>query len=375
MTNLFLISLIFIVYTYLGYPLLLMVLGLLKKRVSPLAPGGRLPFLSLLVPVYNEGKVIKEKLDNILQLDYPRQCLEVVVVSDGSTDRTAEFVQPYLSQGVIFIDHPEHRGKMAVINRTLPLLHGEIVVFTDASAIFRRDALVYLATAFRDPTVGAASGELVLKEEGNSEARVRVDWYWRLEKFVRKNESAVFSCIAASGAVYALRRELFRPLPEDTVLDDFLIPLEAVRRGYRITFESRARAYEGAFTGLGFEFRRKVRTLAGNFQAFSRASWAFLPWKSKITFSFISHKFFRMLIPFALLLAFISSAAGPLVLKPFLGLQFLFYSFAGVGLISTRRGKKPAKLFSVPLIFCLLNGAAVWAYIIYFFKKRLPAWR
>lgn len=371
MEILFIVSLVFIFYAYLGYPLLLLVLTAGKSPCF--APSGSVrPTVSLLIPVYNEEAVIARKLENTLALDYPEERLEIVVASDGSTDRTAELVRPFLSPRIRLLDYPEHRGKMSVINRAAERLSGEIIVFTDASAFFPPEALILLLAGFADPAAGAVSGALVLREEATDGGELTVDLYWRLEKLIRERESRLYSGVGATGAIYALRRELFSPLPEDTILDDMLLPLEAVRRGRRIRFESRARAYEERYTDIRSEYRRKVRTLAGNYQVFARAPWLF---RSKIAFQLISHKLFRLLVPFALAGLLLSSLLGPPFLRPVFSLQLVFYGLAAAGLLVIRRGRAPGRLLSLPLTFCLLNAAALKAFFVYFFGRRKPAWR
>ncbi len=370
METLFIIAFLFIVYTYVGYPLFLLA-ATAGKISRPVRRDQSLPRVSLLVPVYNEQEVIVGKLTNSLALDYPEEKLEIVIVSDGSTDRTEELVLPFLSPKVRLEACPEHRGKMSAINRAVPGLSGEIIVFTDASAFFPPEALKVLLRGFADPAVGAVSGALVLKEESAGGGELTVDWYWRMEKFIRERESLLSSTVGATGAIWALRRQLFSPLPDDTILDDFLLPLAPVRRGYRVRFESRARAYEESRTDIRGEFRRKVRTLAGNYQAFLRAPWLF---KSKIAFQLISHKLCRLLVPFALLGLLISSLSGPAALRPVFYLQAVFYALAAAGGLAARRGLKPGKLLSVPLTFCLLNGAALKAFFVYFFGRRKPVW-
>ncbi|MEA1927262.1 MAG: glycosyltransferase family 2 protein [Candidatus Auribacterota bacterium] len=372
---LFIIFSAFILYTYLGYPLILLLLGITRKAIPPPAPGTELPSLSLLIPVYNEETVIVKKLDNALALDYPRKKLEIVVASDGSTDRTVELVRSYIDQGVCLLEYPENRGKMSVINRAIPELTGELIVFTDASAIFLKDALRFLISGFEDQLVGAVSGALVLKEEEEAGGELSVDLYWRLEKFVRERESRWYSSVGATGAIYALRRKLFRPLPEDTILDDMMIPLGPVQQGYRIRFDSRARALEEGYTDLKLEFNRKVRTLVGNYQVFFRAFWSLIPGKSRVAFQMISHKLFRLLVPFALAGVLISCLLGPTALLPVLFLQIIFYIFAGYGLFLTIRDRRCGKIFSVPLTFCLLNAAALRATLIYFFQRKSLVWK
>jgi len=371
----FIIFSIFILYTYLGYPLLLFLLGMMKTRKEIPSAGREFPSISILIPAYNEEAVIVKKLDNTLNLDYPREKLEIAVVSDGSTDRTVELVRTYMNRGVLLFDYPENRGKMSVINRAIPELSGELVVFTDASAIFKGGALRFLVSEFSNEAVGAVSGALILKEEEGEKGELSVDLYWRLEKFVREQESRLYSCVSATGAIYALRKRLFRKLPEDTILDDMLIPLGPVQSGYRILFESRALAFEEGYTNRELEFRRKVRTLVGNYQVFFRAPWAILPWKSRISYLMISHKLFRLLVPFALFGVFFSCLLGPTGLLPVLVLQIIFYALAGYGLYATAMGQSPRRIFSVPLTFCLLNTAALQAFVIYFLCKKQPVWK
>ncbi len=370
METLFIIALLFILYTYIGYPLVLLVVTRGKKR-RPDLQSRHFPRISLLIPVYNEQEVIVAKLNNSLALDYPEGKLEIVVASDGSDDRTVELVRPLLSRSVRLKAYSEHRGKMSTLNRAIPELSGEIIVFTDASAFFPPETLKILLQGFANPEVGAISGSLILQEEVAGGGELSVDWYWRMEKFIRERESLLSSTVGATGAIWALRRELFSPLPDDTILDDFLLPLAPVRRGYRVQFESRARAYERSRTNLRGEFRRKVRTLTGNYQAFLRAQWLF---RSKLAFQLISHKLCRLFVPFALIGLLISSWFGPSALRPFFYLQVICYALAAAGLLLINRGRKPRKLFSVPLTFCLLNGAALKAFFVYFLARRRPVW-
>lgn len=370
----FFILFIFILYTYLGYPLILFILKIAKKGRVVSSGRGEYPTVSIVIPVYNEEAIIEEKLENTLALDYPRDKLEIVVASDGSTDHTLNLARTYSNRGVLIFNYPEHKGKMSVINRTVPKLSGDLVLFTDASAIFRNDAVSFLVSAFR-PEIGAVSGALTLKEEAEKKGEVSVDLYWRLEKFLRRCESQVYSCVSATGAIYMLRRKLFQPLPEDTILDDMLIPLRPVRFGYRILFESRAKAYESGYTNTALEFRRKVRTLVGNYQTFFRAGWSILPWKSRIAFFMISHKLFRLLIPFALVGIFICSLFGPKILLPVLFLQLICYGLAGYGYLTNMKGRRLRKIFSVPMTFCLLNAAALRAMVVYFFQRENPVWK
>jgi len=369
MVALFLIAAIFILYTYAGYPLLLK----FRKSCSPpmSASSEDLPEVSLVIPVYNEEALLREKIENSLRLDYPEGKLKIVVVLDGSTDRSSVISRSF--PAITVLEYPSHRGKMSVLNQAVSSLSPELVAFTDVSAVWREDALRELVASLADPSVGAVSGELILQEEETRRGEVRVDWYWKMEKYIRKEESRIFSCLGATGAIYALRRKLFRPLPEDTILDDMLIPLEGLKEGYRIIFNPRARAYENKLTRPRDEFRRKVRTLYGNYQIFTRAPWTIVPGRSRMAFEMVSHKLFRLLVPLALIPLFFSCWIGPPLLRWFFYPQLFFYLLAAAGWLGGR-GFRKLKFFSLPFTFCLLNAAALAAFIR-FARAKPPPWR
>jgi cellulose synthase/poly-beta-1,6-N-acetylglucosamine synthase-like glycosyltransferase len=372
MTAVFLLSLVFILYTYVLYPLGLLLAARGRKR--PVAAPARWPSVSLLIPARDEERAIGGSVENVLGLDYPGP-REVVVVSDGSRDGTAAVVRSFSDPRLRLLAYESRKGKIAAINSAVSGLSGEIIVFTDASARFAPDALRFLVAPFSDPSVGAASGELVLREEGGGEKGVRVDWYWKMEKFMRRREGAISSCLGATGAIWALRRELFRPLPDDTILDDFLLPLEAVRQGRRIVFIEEAKAFETEAADWHREFRRKVRTLAGNYQAFARSPWLLNPFRSPVAVGMISHKLFRLFIPGALIAAFVSSAFSPAWPRFFFPLQALFYLAALAGWIQARFRGRPSPVLSPPFTFCLLNAAAAWGGIVYFFRRDALRWK
>jgi len=362
-----------VVYTYAGYFLVLLLWGRLKKRrLHPGSPPAELPSAVLVIPVHNEARHLERKLENALSLEYPRDRLEVVAVDDGSTDGSSAIIERYRERGVRLIALEANRGKITALNRAIPLTGGAIIVFTDATAEFAPDALGKLAEAFADPDIGAVSGQLVLREETpQASGTVRVDAYWKLEKAIRKAESKIHSVIGATGAIWALRREFYRALPSDTILDDVALPLQAVRAGRRLLFAEEAVAYEMEAAASGKEFRRKVRTLAGNYQLFRREPWIFNPAQG-IAFQVVSHKLLRLLAPFAL--------AGIYVLSWVAGFralalaQTVFYLAALEGWRLTSRHRRCPPYFSLPFTFCLLNCAALGAFIMYFFAPRRLRW-
>jgi poly-beta-1,6-N-acetyl-D-glucosamine synthase len=344
-------------YAYVGYPALLFAWTALVAR-APLSPRHE-PAVSILVVVHNEAGRVEARLENLLALDYPRERIDIVLASDGSTDGTLERARRFERAGVTIVAFPALRGKSAVLNELIPKARGEIVALADARQQFEAGALRALVAGFADPRVGAVSGELMLGDGTGSAVGEGVGFYWRYEKFIRLNESRVDSTVGATGAIYAIRRALFEPIPEDTLVDDVLIPMRIVRRGYRVLFEPGARAYDQA-ASAGMEFARKVRTLAGNFQLFARERWLLNPFSNRLWLQTISHKGCRLLGP--LCMASALAANVPLLVEPFyrwtIAAQAVFYAAAAVGCLP-RGGEKRRLFVSVPYAFCLLNWAVV----------------
>jgi cellulose synthase/poly-beta-1,6-N-acetylglucosamine synthase-like glycosyltransferase len=286
----------FLLYTLFLYPLLLHAIA--RRRERPVRRGPVTPAVSVLIAARNGAPWLAAKLDSVLELDYPaEQIREILVVSDGSTDETAAIAARYARRGVRLLEVPPG-GKARAINAGLPLLTGELVFFTDVRQRLEQDCLRRLAACMADPEVGAVSGELVLLR-GDNEEQVNVSAYWRYEFWIRGNLSRLDSIFGATGAIYLMRRALTGPLPEDALLDDMHQPLGAFFRGYRLVVEPGAMAYDHPVT-LDNEFRRKVRTLAGNFQIL-RAFPALLGPGNRMWIHFVSTKLARLLLPYALL--------------------------------------------------------------------------
>ncbi len=361
----FWISMMLLSYTYVGYPLLIRLWGGLKRR-EPVT-GWMQPKVTLVVVAYNESRRIKQRLENFLDLDYPWDHMEVIVASDGSTDGTAAKARAYASEQVTVVEFKQRRGKSAVLNDVMRMASGEIVVLADARQKFETGALKALVACFADPKVGAVSGELVLLDSTGrgSEVGKGVDFYWRYEKFMRLHESRIDSTVGVTGAIYALRRKLFQPIPESLILDDVLIPMQAVRQGYRVLFEPRARAYDWVATNAQQEFTRKLRTIAGNYQLFFLKPWLLNPFMNRLWLQTVSHKLFRLLSPICLVLAFVASLAlarDAGIFRALFVLQLLFYGAAALGYFTRHAARKPFFL-NIPYAFCLLNWATVMALV------------
>ncbi|MBZ0166596.1 MAG: glycosyltransferase family 2 protein, partial [Candidatus Omnitrophica bacterium] len=234
-------SLFLVVYCYALYPLALAVVASLSDR--RVAKKECLPGVSVVISVWNEEDVIEAKLRNFLALDYPADKFEILIGSDGSTDRTNEIVKSIGDERVTLIENTERRGKMATLNTLVARARNEVVVFTDARQVFERNAIKELVANFHDPHVGCVSGELMFSQKEGATAR-GINLYWNYEKFMRDRESRIHSMLGATGAIYAIRRELYPTVPEDIVLDDVYVPLKIVAEGYRAIFDGSARAYD-----------------------------------------------------------------------------------------------------------------------------------
>jgi biofilm PGA synthesis N-glycosyltransferase PgaC len=385
MVWLFWISCAIVAYVYVGYPALLMVWARLRPRTVIDSRSTGAPAMSIVIAARNEGQRLGKRIDNLLQLEYGGD-RQIVVVSDGSTDDTLDVLARYGAS--IDIVPVEAGGKAAALNAGVARARHEIIVFADARQVFAADALVELTAPFRDPRVGAVTGELLLDCESpgrrlvdrrthsstglaprpdrraGADRRLMVEstiadgvgLYWRYEKQIRRCESAVGSTLGATGAIYAMRRSLWIPLPVETILDDVLAPMRAVLAGYRTVFNEKARAFDRAAPDADAEITRKVRTLAGNFQILSLEPRLLLPWSNPVWFQYVSHKLGRLVIPYAMLALIASSMAiadRSLVYAAALLVQCVFYLLAGYGAWLEGRGRIAAS--RMPAAF-----AATW---------------
>ncbi len=372
--GLFWLCLALLAYTYLGYPALIRLWAAGRRR--PHSAWDWNPAVSVVVVAFNEANKIGNRIQNLLAVDYPRERLEILLASDGSTDGTVELARSYEGDRVRVIPFATRRGKAAVLNDVVPKAGGEIVILADARQPFEAGALRALVTPFAGPQVGAVSGELVLaNREGTTALGEGVGFYWRYEKFIRRNESLVDSTVGVTGAIYAIRHELFEPIPEDTILDDVLIPMRIAGRGYRVIFEPAALAYDRAAATAREEFTRKVRTIAGNFQLFAREPWLLHPLRNRLWLQTVSHKGLRLITP-VLLLATMGAnllLLGGSFYQWMLAGQAFFYGGALGGYLLHRAGSK-IPLLSVPYVLCLLNWATVVAFIRFLTGRQRATW-
>jgi cellulose synthase/poly-beta-1,6-N-acetylglucosamine synthase-like glycosyltransferase len=324
---------------------------------------------------HDEEHRIGSRLDNLLSLEYPRDKLEVVLASDGSTDGTVERARQYEAAGVQVRAFAKRRGKPAVLNDVVPAARGEIVVLADARQRFDGDAIRALVANFADPAVGAVGGELMLAPTGGATIGKGACFYWRYEKFIRRSESRTGSTVGATGAIYAIRRSLFAPIPHDTILDDVLIPLGIVRQGYRVCLESAARAYDATPATSHDEFIRKVRTIAGTFQLFARERWLFDPLRNPLWFETMSHKALRLAAPFLQLLLFAANfgLADLWFYRGLLAAQIVFYA-AALGGHALRHARHRLYVLTVPYALCVLNWAAIVGFVRFLSGQQRVTW-
>jgi len=321
---LFFASVAYALYTIAGYPLLLALWA--RRRSRPVERQFTPLSVTILLPVRNGERWLRAKLDSLFALDYPPELVEILVISDGSTDDTEEIAAEYAATGKIDLLCLPHGGKAIALNAGMERARGEILFFTDVRQALAPDSLRRLVSCFADPSVGAASGELVIRD-GETQEELSVGLYWKYEKWLRKRESRVDSVMGATGCIYAMRHSLAVPLPAGTLVDDMFLPLAAFRRGYRIIFDDTAVAFDYP-TALDVEFRRKVRTQAGVYQIMGLYPELLSP-RNRMWLAFISHKLARLLLPFALLVA---AATTPALDDPWrtsaLAVQALLYGLA-----------------------------------------------
>lgn len=317
----FWLSISFVAFSYVGYPALLAAWSRLRPR--PVAKSPCFPSVSIVVPVHNGVKHLARKLANLLtEMDYPADKCEVILVSDGSTDGTLEAAQRITDPRLRLLALPVRSGKPAALNFGLKEARGEIVVFNDIRQTMAPAALRELVANFSDPEVGAVTGEMVLADE-QGHIRPQLGFYYHYEQWIRRKESEIHSMIGSSGAFSAMRRHLFRPLPPGVILDDVYTPMQIVLQGHRTVFDASALAYDPH--DARSEFRRKLRTLTGNYQILFLLPEILTP-RNPLLVIYVFHKVFRLIVPFCLL----GALAANLFLRSgiyavTLALQVLFY--------------------------------------------------
>jgi poly-beta-1,6-N-acetyl-D-glucosamine synthase len=361
---LFALSCAFLFYVIVGYPLLLKILA--KLFPKPIKKADYLPSVAVVIPVRNGAQYVRRKLASILQLNYPAELIEVLVISDGSTDNTDALVNEYADRGVRLLRVP-HGGKPAALNAGVPTTRHSILLLTDIRQVLEPASLRNMVRCFADPEVGVVSGELLIRR-GDSREETNIGLYWRFESWIRNRLSDIDSMLGATGPFYAIRRELMVSMPPETLLDDLYVPLAAFFNGFRLVVEPAAKAYDDP-TSLSTEFRRKVRTLAGNYQIMQQYP-ALLTPRNRMWVHYLSYKLGRLLLPFALIAIAITSFWLPFrwMVIAALGTQAAVY---GLAIFDYFDGWLPdqsllKRLSSVARTFVVMMLAALCALSIFF---------
>lgn len=374
---LFWIAVFLIVYTYVGFPLTIILRGLIWGRPYKHGDLSVLPTVSIVIAAYNEAKTISEKLDNLVSLDYPEDTLEIVIASDGSTDGTESIVERYKDRGVKLLVLPRS-GKAVALNTAVAAASGEILVFSDANSIYKSDAIQELVKPFADPGIGGVAGNQIYKRNtvaGSSGEGERA--YWNFDRMLKQFQGKAGNTLAATGAIYAIRRSLFRPIP-DGVSDDFVTSTSVIAQGYRLVFSPEAVAYEPVASTSTAEFGRKVRVIVRSWRAFIFMKELLNPFRHGFyAVQLFSHKILRYLVVIPLIVLFLVS---PFLWKVSLFYQLatitqiMFYACAGAGYFLDRTRSGPMKLLTIPFYFCMVNIASLVAIVKVLSGSQIKHW-
>jgi cellulose synthase/poly-beta-1,6-N-acetylglucosamine synthase-like glycosyltransferase len=368
----FFVFLFLILYSYFGYPLVLLAAGLVFGRKRRTDEAFR-PSVTLIISAHNEEACIAEKIQNALDLDYPADKLEILVASDASADRTVDVARGAGAR-VRVLDFPDRAGKMGTLNKAVREARGEILVLTDANAMFAGYTIKELVKSFADPRVGCVSGNKIIRNtSGDIETGEGEMNYWKYESFLKYAESLTGSCMGADGAVYAVRKDLY-PFPADRkiIMDDFAVSHLVMKRGRLCVFEPAARAFEESSKRIRDEFRRKSRIFAGIFSFFIQYPGVFI---SPFIFKFFSHRVLRYLtFPFQAALFCLSYLLADLELyRPVFGLQVVFYACAVMGVVLNRLSVR-LLIFQIPYYINMTTFAQIAGIWHYFRHGRKPFW-
>ncbi len=372
MRIIFWLSLIGILYTYTGYPAIMWMLALLRPR--PWAKRPITPSVSIVLAVHNGAALLPRKIKNLLELDYPN-IKEIIIVSDGSIDGTAQLLARQHNPRLTTIILNEHSGKAVAVNAGVAQATADVILFVDIRPEIASGAIQQLVSNFADPRVGCAAGELILRNDSHDDASAAVSGiYWRYEKWIRNCESIYGSPVGVYGGFYAIRRELAVPQPAGMILDDMFQPLSIIRQGYRSVLDSHAYVYDTWPNQIEAEFHRKVRTLAGNFQLFRLAPWT-LTLRNPVLFQLVSHKVMRLVVPYLMVLLLASTlvlSTGSLIYAGFAAFQILGWTIAITALryriFALHRVAAPASALLV------LKAAAVVGLYRFLFTRG-PLWK
>ncbi len=378
----FLICLCVVFYSYIGYGMVLYVLVKIKSTffgLKPIKESTQLPTVTLLIAAWNEEEIIEEKIQNSLSLNYPSEKLNFIFITDGSSDETPQIVSKY--ERINLLHQTQRNGKTVAINRAMKYITTDVVVFSDANTMLNQDALLEIVKHYSDEKVGCVSGEKRVRIPDNAQASAAGEGlYWKYESKLKQWDAELYSTAGAAGELFSIRTNLFSETEEDTILDDFVISLRIVEKGYVIAYEPNAFAMENSSESIKEELKRKVRICAGAFQSMIRLSSLLNVFKyPKFTFQYVSHRVLRwtiaplalfMLLPFNFYLAF----TGPYIYFIILILQLFFYAFAILGW-KYEKMKTRKKMFFIPFYFLMMNYSVLAGFKRFLLNEQSQIWQ
>jgi cellulose synthase/poly-beta-1,6-N-acetylglucosamine synthase-like glycosyltransferase len=365
-----------VAYTYVGYGVVISILAAFRPRPHRQAPIR--PRVSLIIAAYNEEAVIREKILNSLDQTYPRELLEIVVASDGSTDATPEIVREYADQGVVSLHTPARDGKAAAVQRAVEHAHGEILVFSDANSMYTLDAVEHLVKSFADPEVGCVAGEKRIRSADGVGAAQEAGLYWRYESYLKKMDSRVNSVVGAAGEIFAVRRSLFQPAEPDSIIEDFIMSMRLAEAGHRVVYEPAAISIEEPPASVSDELERRARISAGGFQSMVRLRALLASPRRLLVFQYVSHRMLRWgVVPFLLPVLVVTNLllARQRLYRALLAGQLSLIGLAGLGWMSELRGRPAGRLARVPFYFYMLNVAALIGFGRYVGGGQAVTWK
>jgi biofilm PGA synthesis N-glycosyltransferase PgaC len=389
MTIFFWLSFLAVAYTYIFYGLIIFFLTRIKAIYKPSASrkkGSKTfePEVTFITAAFNEEAYIEDKIRNILQFDYPASKLHILFVTDGSDDSTLDKIQgfPYPEEAVVHWEHrPERRGKIAAVDRIMPLVKTPIVIYSDANAYVNAKAIRNIVRHYEDPQVGGVAGEkrIYMNPESEKAAASGEGIYWRYESALKRLDYQLYSCIGAAGELFSLRTELYHPVHKDSIIEDFMLSMNVNRKGYKMAYEPDAYASETSSATVEEELKRKIRIAAGGYQSFFRLLDLLNPFRyGVLSFQYFSHRVMRWIIaPLALVLLLVSNVwlafEGIPAYQWLLAAHLLFYLLALIGHL-IRNQKIRLKLFFIPYYFTITNICQIRGGIRYFSGQQSVVW-
>lgn len=380
-------TLIFMVfYTYLGYGIVLYLMVKIKRMFASKKRAqinkNDLPEVTLLIPAYNEKDYVDQKIQNSRELNYPKDKLKIIWVTDGSNDGTNKLIETY--EGVGLFHEDARKGKINAMNRVMPFVDTPLVVFSDANTNLGKDSIMHIANCFRDPKVGCVSGEKrIVNNETDAAAGAGEGLYWRYESTLKKWDAELYSAVGAAGELFAIRTELYNEVEQDTILDDFIISLRVAQKGYTIQYNPEAYAIETASQNVKEELKRKIRISAGGIQSVLRLSALLNIFKyGLLSFQYISHRVLRwtitplcliLLIPVSTVLAVQEGILEFGLFSTFFWIQLSAYAAAFLGWLLENRSTRIKVLF-VPYYFFIMNLSVLLGFFRFINKNQSVNW-